>query len=158
MRVLTAEEMALLVDSCKWATICTVSPEGRPYAVEATPYHDGEDTCFMINSRGGTWRSLQANPQVLLKYTLTNRSLSWWAGISGHGVGRFDPDPDAIRRGFDLLGMVMDTDYSKAGQHHSSQAERSPLLRVTIHKYTGRCSAGADEALFSARKPAEDDR
>ena len=132
----------------KWATICSVSPEGRPYAVEATPYRDGGDFCFMINPRGGTWRSLQANPAVLLKFTLASRSLHWWAGVSAHGSGEFDPDPAAIVRGFDLLGEVMGTDYSAAGRHHAARQDRSPLLRVRVREFTGRCSAGASTALF----------
>lgn len=150
MRIMTAEEMQLVVRGCRWATICTVSPEGRPYAVEATPYPDGDDTCFLIHPRGGTWRNLQASPHVLLKYTLASRSLRWWAGVSAHGVGRFDPDPEAIRRGFDLLGAVMASDYRQAGQHHAAQVDRSPLLRVRVHEYTGRCSAAADTPLFKS--------
>ena len=148
---MTFGEMEEVVRRCNWATICTVSPEGRPYAVEATPYLDGEDTCFMIHPRGGTWRNLQARPHVLLKYTLASRSLNWWAGVSAHGVGRFDPDADAIRRGFDLLGAVIGADYRRAGHHHAVQVDRSPLLRVRVLELTGRCSADPNTPLFSGQ-------
>ena len=156
MRVMTSEEMRTVVEKCNWATICTVDPAGRPYAVEATPYTDGGDTCVMITPRGGTWRGLEHAPHVLLKYTLTSRDLRWWAGVSGHGTGRFDPDPEAIRRGFELLGKVMGADYSRAGEHHAARAGRSPLLRVIVREYTGRCSAGADAALFARQSRPED--
>ena len=156
MRVMTTQEMQIVVQKCKWATICTVDPQGRPYAVEATPYLDGQDTCFLINPRGGTWRSLQHSDYVLLKYTLTSRDLHWWAGVSGHGLGRFDPDPVAIKRGFDLLGAVMQADYSKAGDYHAGRTGRSPLLRISVREYTGRYSAGADAALFKEHGPLGD--
>ena len=66
MRPMTDEEIATLVRRSKWATICSASSEGVPYAVEATPYSDGGDVCFMINPRGGTWKNLCSNPKVLL--------------------------------------------------------------------------------------------
>ena len=184
MREMTDAEMRALVARARWATICTASPDGEPYAVEATPYREGDEVCFMINPRGGTWRNLYpmgadaahqpgpvagpvagpgaasgASPgagdhpgegRVLLKFTLTNRALTWWAGVSCHGTGRFDTDPQAIRRGFRLLGEVMGSDYSGAGERFAATPGNSPLLRVRVERMTGRCSAAEGEALFGA--------
>ncbi|MDO4767211.1 MAG: pyridoxamine 5'-phosphate oxidase family protein [Pseudomonadota bacterium] len=152
MRPMTDEEIATLVRRSKWATICSASSEGVPYAVEATPYSDGGDVCFMINPRGGTWKNLCSNPKVLLKYTLTNSRLTWWAGVSAFGTGRFDPDPEAISRGFLLLGEVMGEDYSGAASR-PSRPGFSPLLRVTVEQWTGRCSAAPDTPLFTSSSP-----
>ncbi len=169
MREMTDAEMRALVARARWATICTASPDGEPYAVEATPYREGDEVCFMINPRGGTWRNLcgvghdrgmeagqcgagshPGEGRVLLKFTLTNRALTWWAGVSCHGTGRFDTDPQAIRRGFRLLGEVMGSDYSGAGERFAATPGNSPLLRVRVERMTGRCSAAEGEALFGA--------
>lgn len=147
MREMTADEMRLILDRCNWATICTCSESGAPYAVEATPYRDGDDYCFMINPRGGTWANVQANPNVLLKFTLTSRNLSWWAGVSCHGTGAFEYDPQAIRDGFAALGEVMGQDYSAAGERFAGMPDRSPLFRVRVSDITGRCSAAEGETL-----------
>lgn len=172
MREMTDAEMRAMVARARWATICTASPDGEPYAVEATPYREGDEVCFMINPRGGTWRNLypmgadaghgpgldatagagshSGGGRVLLKFTLTNRALTWWAGVSCYGTGWFDTDPQAIRRGFRLLGEVMGSDYSGAGERFAAAPDRSPLLRVRVERMTGRCSAAEGDALFGA--------
>ena len=147
MRTMSDEEMRQVMRLCRWATICSVDPEGAPYAIEATPFHDGEDVCFMINPRGGTWRNVQANPKVLLKFTLASSGLLWWAGVSCHGRGGFDTDPESIRRGWALLGEVMKQDYSRFAEKFCANPERSPLFRVAVRSITGRCSAAVGELL-----------
>jgi nitroimidazol reductase NimA-like FMN-containing flavoprotein (pyridoxamine 5'-phosphate oxidase superfamily) len=147
MREMTPEEIRFVLARARWASICTVSPDQKPYAVEATPYREAGDICFMINPRGRTGYHLKHNPSVLLKVTLTNRGLSWWAGVSCFGRGRFDADPDAIRRGFERLGRIMGADYAAAGDKHAARPGRSPLLRVTVAQTTGRCSARSGDPL-----------
>lgn len=154
MRAMTDTEIQAVLDQARWGTICTVSPDHTPYAVEATPYWDGGDICFMINPRGLTRRNLEQNPNVLVKLTLTGPNLDWWAGVSCMGTGRFDHSPREILKGFGLLGKVMNTDYSRAGQKFAKTPDRSPLLRITIHGRTGRCSAKPGRPLFhSEEKP-----
>ena len=75
MRVMTPEEMEKVIGRCNWATICTVDKDGMPYAVEATPFRMDGYHCFMINPRGGTWKNLRHNDNVLLKYTLADATL-----------------------------------------------------------------------------------
>lgn len=147
MRAMTDREIQAVLELARWGTICTVSPDHTPYAIEATPYWDGGDICFMINPRGLTRRNLDQNPNVLVKMTLASRNLSWWAGVSCMGTGRFDKDPDAILRGFQLLGAVMGADYTAAGEKHYRTPETSPLLRVKTETRTGRCSAAPGELL-----------
>jgi len=157
MRTMNDEEMRQAVGLCRWATICSVDSDCAPYAIEATPFHDGSDICFMINPRGGTWRNVQQNPRVLLKFTLASPGLLWWAGVSCHGQGAFDADPAAIRRGWDLLGAVMKQDYSRFADRFCAHPERSPLFRVKVLSLTGRCSAAVGELLnFKALKDESD--
>ncbi len=147
MRNMTASEMKKAVKSCMWASICTVTPEDKPYAIEATPFFDGDKVCFMINPRGTTARNIQSNPNVLLKFTQTSPDLSNWLGVSCFGLGLFIKEKEDIRRGWKLLGRVMKTDYSKAAEKFSSNPERSPLFCVIVEKMTGRSSAEAGEKI-----------
>ena len=147
MRNMTASEMKKTVKSCMWASICTVTPEDKPYAIEATPFFDVNKICFMINPRGTTARNIQSNPNVLLKFTQTSPDLSNWLGVSCFGRGLFMRDKEDIRRGWELLGRVMKTDYSKAAEKFSANPERSPLFCVKVEKMTGRSSAKAAEKI-----------
>jgi nitroimidazol reductase NimA-like FMN-containing flavoprotein (pyridoxamine 5'-phosphate oxidase superfamily) len=130
-----------------WATICTVTHEGNPYAIEATPFFDGETICFMINPRGSTARNIQKNTDVLLKFTQTNSDLSKWFGVSCFGQGFFVREVENIRRGWGLLGRVMKADYSLAAEKYSANPKLSPLFCVKIAKMTGRSSSKAREIL-----------
>lgn len=154
MRKLTDEEIMHVIAACNWASICTVGEDGMPYAVEATPFFCGEETGFMINPRGGTWRNLQHSSKVLLKYTLAAPDLRGWAGVSCFGTGRFVSEPEEIRNGWQALAQVMNTDYTKAAEKFASLAERSdrtPFFAVRVHARTGRCSASKDEPLNMTR-------
>ena len=147
MRTMTVEEAEAVIRLCNWATICTVTPEGFPYAIEATPFYMDTLHCFMINPRGVTWKNMQHNPHVFLKYTLADADLSIWAGVSCFGAGEFVIDAAAVREGWRLLGDVMRTDYSHAADTFARMKARSPLFRVQVKKITGRCSAAENAPL-----------
>ncbi len=147
MRVMTVAEMEAAIARCNWATICSVTPQGFPYAIEATPFYMDGCHCFMINPRGVTWENIQENPHVFLKYTLANADLSLWAGVSCFGTGRFVIDATAVREGWRLLGDVMRTDYSRAADSFARLKDRSPLFCVEVVKTTGRCSAAKNGVL-----------
>ena len=144
---MTPGEMRLVISRCNWATICSVGEDSSPYAIEATPFFMGSAHCFMINPRGGTWKNLRGNPQVLLKYTLATGDLSVWAGVSCRGAGEFVQDENALREGWGLLGKVLGADYSQAAEKFAHCTDRSPLFRVPAPTMTGRCSAAKNEAL-----------
>lgn len=138
---MTPEEMEEVIRQCKWATICTVSEDGSPYAIEATPFHMNGCHCFMINPRGGTWKNLRHNARVLVKYTLASADLGSWAGVSCHGTGEFVIDAGVMLEGWRLLGETLGEDYSDARQRFVHCKDRSPLFQVRVEKVTGRCSA-----------------
>ena len=146
---MTEEEMRAVIRACSWANICTCTEQGAPYAIEATPFYMDGQTGFMINPRGGTWRNMRHSASVLLKYTLAAPSLRSWAGVSCMGKGRFVDDPEAIREGWRLLGLVMGQDYSQAAERFSKKPSHSPFFAVSVESMTGRCSASMDEALPS---------
>jgi nitroimidazol reductase NimA-like FMN-containing flavoprotein (pyridoxamine 5'-phosphate oxidase superfamily) len=140
MRKMTEEEIWDLVTASNWATICTTTPEGRPYAVEATHFVTGRSLGFMINPRGRTMSNIEARPDVLLKITRAADDLSSWAGVSLFGTARRVTEPDAIAEGWRLLEAVTGADYSKAAAKFSDAGEASPYLLCEITEWTGRCS------------------
>ncbi|MDR3153873.1 MAG: pyridoxamine 5'-phosphate oxidase family protein [Deltaproteobacteria bacterium] len=147
MRALTPEEIDKLARKAKWATIVTVSPDGSPYAIEATPFFLGDAVCFMINPNGGTRRNIDRLDRVLLKITFASRDLSLWAGVSLEGTGSFSADPETIVKGWAALGEVMGEDYARAAERFSQTPERSPLFMVKVDGSSGRCSARAGEEM-----------
>lgn len=144
---MSPEEAEAVIRRCKWATICTVSESGEPYAVEATPFYMNGRHCFMINPRGGTWKNVRHGRRVLLKYTLANADLSFWAGVSCFGSGEFVLDPKALREGWRLLGEAMGEDYSDAARRFEHCRDRTPLFCVSVEKITGRCSASRGASM-----------
>jgi nitroimidazol reductase NimA-like FMN-containing flavoprotein (pyridoxamine 5'-phosphate oxidase superfamily) len=141
MRKLRPEEIENFVQKSNWATIVTASPDGKPYAIEATYFIINNDTVgFMINPRGQTFINLAVNPQLLLKITIANKDLSYWAGVSLFGTGQKITEPEEIEHGWHLLGKIMKTDYSKALEKFKNAGAGSPFLRCLITERTGRCS------------------
>lgn len=148
MRKMIEPEIRQALQLQKWATICSVSPFQIPHAIEATYFmpHDGQMN-FMINPRGTTVRNIQKNPHVLVKVTLTDLSLSRWAGVSIFGKAGMEQSPEKIRHGWALLGQVMNADYSDAAERFARAPEKSPLFVVEIREMTGRCSAGPGSGI-----------
>ncbi len=141
MRIMKDNEIKDMIHNSNWATICTVSPSGIPYAVEATYFIDGESLGFMINPRGQTMRNLTQKSNLLLKITQTNENLSKWAGVSLFGIGKNITDPDEIQKGWNLLGKVMNTDYTQVAKKFINSNRPSPYLRCEIIQQTGRCNS-----------------
>jgi nitroimidazol reductase NimA-like FMN-containing flavoprotein (pyridoxamine 5'-phosphate oxidase superfamily) len=144
---MTPDEIDQVIKAAKWASIMTVQSDGRPYAIEATPFEFNGEIRFMINPGGGTSENIKTSSQVLLKYTLTTPDLAQWIGVSCFGQGRFVDDPEEIRSGWQLLGLVTGEDYSRAAERFSVPGKRTPLFSVTIEEKTGRCSAAIGQPL-----------
>ncbi|MDL2260221.1 hypothetical protein LJB99_05040 [Deltaproteobacteria bacterium OttesenSCG-928-K17] len=149
MRKMTEEEIERVVASCRWATICVATEGDYPYAIEATPFTIGGDTCFMINPRGGVRKGLRQTGGVLLKYTLASPDLEDWIGVSCFGRGRFIDEPEQVREAWAALGRALrqEAAYSKVADRYDSDGRASPLFAVTVENRTGRCSAKAGERL-----------
>ncbi len=148
MRKMTPEENQAVIDHLAWASICTVSPEGCPYAIEATPFRLEPDCIgFMINPRGTTQKNLLGRPDVLVKYTYASPDLTDWAGVSCFGTASFCEDQERIALGWKLLGEVLGTDYSKAAERFATGKMASPLCEIRVTEITGRCSARPKEIM-----------
>jgi len=82
MRAMTPAEIMQVIERVRWAVICTVCPDSSPYAIEATPYRDAEDLCFMINPRGTTRRNLRwAQACLTVTRMLSGTVLPCWDAL-----------------------------------------------------------------------------
>ena len=141
MRKLKEQEINDIVKKANWATICTASKDGKPYAIEATYFIiDDTEIGFMINPRGQTMKNIAVNPQLLLKVTFASKDLSYWVGVTLFGTGQKVTDPAQIEQGWHLLGKIMKSDYSQALEKFKNAGENSPFLRCRITERTGRGS------------------
>ncbi len=147
MRKMTQKEMKAALEQGKWATICSVTPEKSPYAIEATYFLYEENIGLMINPKGTTAANISVNPRVLVKITFANKNMSGWAGISCFGTGSFIKNKEEILQGWKKLGNIMQTDYSKVAEKFCINPDRSPFFRVRIDSMTGRCSAKPSESF-----------
>ena len=147
MRKMTQEEINQALKQGKWATICSVTPEKNPYAIEATYFLYEENIGFMINPKGTTAANVSVNPGVLVKITFTNKNLSRWAGISCFGTGSFIKKKEEILQGWEKLGAIMQIDYSRIAKKFCTNPGRSPFFRIQVDSMTGRCSAKPSESF-----------
>lgn len=85
-------------------------------------------------------QNLKQNPNLLLKVTQASEDLSKWSGVSLFGTGQNITVLSEIQKGWELLGQVMDTDYTKVADKFNNTEQRSPYLRCIISQFTGRCS------------------
>lgn len=58
-----------------------------------------------------------------------------------------ESSPERIRQDWELLGEVMNADYSKAAKKFAQISEKSPLLSVGFQELTRRCSAEPREKI-----------
>ncbi len=148
MRNMTSEEILLTLDHGNWASICTVDEDNAPFAIEATYFLPAENRIgFMINPKGTTMKNISINPKVLLKITFTNKDLSCWLGASFFGTARAVRDSVQMTSGWEKLGKVMNSDYSKAAEKFCRPDTPSPFLEITVDKMTGKCSHRQNEPI-----------
>ena len=98
MREMTMEEILALRGKARWATICTAGRDGMPYAVEATPYVDRGDVCFMINPRGAPGKTPGATPMCCSSIPSPAALFPGGRGYpaSGWGFSTLNPGPSGV--------------------------------------------------------------
>lgn len=67
MGKMNQKEIKNFINGHRWATLCTVDPEGKPYAIEFTCFLMDDHVCGLINPRGTSAKNVKNNPNVCLK-------------------------------------------------------------------------------------------
>jgi hypothetical protein len=97
---MTENEIDQALKSLKWASIAAARPDGRPCAIEATPFLTADEIRFMLDPAGTTKKSLDSSPHALLKYAAASADLSGWPGGSCFGLGRFVHEAGEMEEGW----------------------------------------------------------
>ncbi|MBE9581512.1 MAG: pyridoxamine 5'-phosphate oxidase family protein [Proteobacteria bacterium] len=134
------KEMRNLINKHAWATLCTVDPEGKPYAIEFTYFLMDGYICGLINPRGATARNIRHGPNVCLKMCRADELCKEFQAVSCFGTGEFVDDREAIGRAWDLLERKLNL---PEGAYHGHKGKfmdkrkKSPLFRMKPEKITG---------------------
>jgi len=147
MRKMTQKEISDFTDNHTWATLCTVSAEGNPYAIEFNYFLLGGYICGLIKPNGTTARNIAANQKVCLKMCRTDESCREFTAISAFGKGEFVHDEEGIIKGWDLLEERLKLPkgtYAKFKEKFMKKKNKYPMFKVKPEKMTGVTSVMRD--------------
>ncbi len=140
MRKMTQKEIKDFVDNHTWATLCTVSAEGNPYAIEFSYFMLDGCICGLIKPKGTTAAHIAHNPKVCLKMCKTDDSNREFTAASCFGRAEFVDDPEGVLKGWDLLEKRLklpEGTYGIYKEKFMKKKNKYPLFRVKIENMTG---------------------
>ena len=140
MRKMNQKEIKNLINRHRWATLCTVDPEGKPYAIEFTCFLMDDHVCGLINPRGTSAKNVKNNPNVCLKMCRTDGLCRQFQAVSCFGIGEFVDDRQTIARAWDLLESRLNLPegtYKGQKEKFMDKRKKSPLFRMKPQKMTG---------------------
>jgi len=73
MRKITDQEAKLLLKDFCWGTLCSVTLNGNPYAIEFSYFTDSNRIYAIINPRGQTAKNIKQNPNICFKICDTDK-------------------------------------------------------------------------------------
>jgi len=133
-------EIKEFIQGHTWATLCTVSEEGTPYAIEFSYFLLDGNICGLIKTSGITARNIANAPNVCLKMCRTDDSCREFTAVSVFGRGEFVHDEEAVLKGWDLLEQRLrlpSGTYSKFKERFMNKKKKYPIFRVKPEKMTG---------------------
>lgn len=137
------EDMLALIERRKWGTLCTVSDDGTPYAIEFSYFLIDGDICGMINPHGTTSRNIERDQRVLFKICESDDNCRAYQAVSVYGTAEYVQDRAVVSQAWDelerQLGLEAGT-YGKFKAKFSDPALKSPLFRLRADRLTGRAN------------------
>jgi len=144
MRAMTDHEMRELMDAVNWGTLCAVSPESRPYAIELTYVHVGDWLYGMIRPNGTMAKYLQTNPEVCFKVCDVKGVSGSYRAMTLLGTARIA----VLKRKEEvhLIWSMLETRMSAPGifdRYRELSEEKMttlPILEIAVRSRSGICS------------------
>jgi len=140
MRKMKLSEIKKFIHNHTWATLCTVSAEGTPYAIEFNYFLLDGYICGLIKPSGITAKNIANNPNVCLKMCRTDDSSRNFQAVSVFGRAEFVQDEEAVLKGWDLLEARLGLPkghYAKFKEKFLHKRNKYPILRIKPQKLTG---------------------
>lgn len=148
MRKMKASEIKDFLNTHTWATLCTVSAEGTPYAVEFSYFLLDGYVCGLIKPNGTTAKNIASNPNVCLKICRTDESCKRFTAVSLFGRGEFVHDEQGIIKGWDLLEERLKLPkgtYARFKERFIKKKNKYPMFRMKPEKMTGITTGGMNK-------------
>ncbi len=147
MRKMNDAEIRKLMEDMGWATLCLVSPESRPYAIEFSYFLDEEDIFGLVHPFGTAAKCLAKNPHVCIKICDSDPFCSSYRAASLRGPGSFEilSEPEEIIRAWTSLERQLryPGKYERIMNRYLEKRRSLHLLHVTVLERTGIISSGA---------------
>ncbi len=142
MRKMTESESIKLRKEYCWGTLCTVSKDNFPYAIEFSYFVKNEKIYAIINPRGETAQNLANNANVCFKICDTDKKNMKYRSISCFGTAKYAPpetQEDIIQAWKDLAVALgrKETGFKFAWERFTPAGKQLPLLEKSINKITG---------------------
>jgi nitroimidazol reductase NimA-like FMN-containing flavoprotein (pyridoxamine 5'-phosphate oxidase superfamily) len=140
MKKMNQGEIKDFVNTHAWATLCTVSAEGKPYAIEFNYFLLDGFICGLIKPKGTTAAHIAHNPNVCLKMCKTDDSCREFTAASCFGRAEFVDDPEGVVKGWDLLEERLKLPkghYAKFKEKFIKKKNKYPMFRMKPEKMTG---------------------
>jgi nitroimidazol reductase NimA-like FMN-containing flavoprotein (pyridoxamine 5'-phosphate oxidase superfamily) len=140
MRKMIQKEIKDFINNHTWTTLCTVSAEGSPYAIEFNYFLLDSYICGLIKPNGTTAKNIAGNHSVCLKMCKTDDSCREFTAVSCFGKGEFVHDEDSVLKGWDLLEERLKLPkgtYAKFKERFIKKKNKYPMFRMKPEKMTG---------------------
>jgi len=141
MRRMADDEIQRLLDEVTWGTLCSVTPEGEPYAIEFTYFEDGGDFCGIINPSGIIAACIRHQTSVCLKVCESSRLSTGYRGASLFGAAALveTKEPEEMARIWQVLETRMKKPgiFAIAAEKYSQPGNLLPILRIQVERRSG---------------------
>lgn len=141
MRKMLNGEIQRLLDEVTWGTLCSVTPEGDPYAIEFTCFEDEEEICGLIHPEGRIAACIRHQPKVCLKVCESSRLSTGYRGASFFGTAALvEPEsPEEMQRIWAVLEARMKKPgaFAAAAEKYSKPGNFLPVLRIKVNRRSG---------------------
>lgn len=161
MRKMNEAEIRKLMEDMGWATLCLVSPESRPYAIEFSYFLDEEDICGLVHPFGTAAKCLAQNPHVCIKICDADPFCRSYRAVSLMGLGCFEvlSQPEEIIWAWTSLERQLryPGKYEKVMKRYLDKRRPLHLLHVTVIEKTGIISARSlDSGVMADRAASQE--
>lgn len=143
MRKIKESEAYDLLKQFHWGTLCTITPDYNPYAIEYSYFLDEEQTiCGIVNPKGQTSKNIAFNPEVCFKVCDTDKINRQYRAISCFGKAYYDSP--STQEGIVNAWKQLARSLSRPEDHFKGAYKRFqlpnrplPLLKIKVERITG---------------------
>ena len=152
MRKTNEQEAKDLLKEFSWGTLCSVTPEGNPYAIEFSYFTENDKIYAIINPRGQTSKNIKVNKNICFKICDTDKNNKKYRAISCFGTAKFSSPntQEKIVDAWKKLGIALgktETGFKGVWNRFSPSEKPLPLLEITIENISGVTNYGQNNSI-----------